>query len=119
MPVTPVTLVTAAESLVSASPVASGVGALSGDGGRAWDDLDHWRYRLGRAGPSRDARQQVVLEWGSSAGGTVDTTGEQVRLALPADLLDCYASRELKRLARDLSLMPKILFPPTDPGTRT
>ena len=109
--VTPVTLVTAAESLAKASPVASGDSAPSGDGGHAWNDLDHWRYRLGRAGPSRDARQQVVLDWGSSAGGTVDTTGEHIELTLPVDLPDSYASRELKRLARDLSLMPKVLFP--------
>ena len=119
MPVTPVTLVTAAESLASPSPVARGDGALSGDGGHAWDDLDHWRYRLGRAGPSRDARQQVVLDWGSSAGGTVDTTGEQISLTLPSNLVDCYALRELKRLARDLSLIPKVLVPSSEPGTQT
>jgi hypothetical protein len=113
-----VTVVTAAESLAKASPVASGDSAPSGDGGHSWNDLDQWRYRLGRAGPSRDARQQVVLDWGSSVGGTVDTTGEQITLTLPADLPDCYASRELKRLARDLSLMPKVLFPPADSLTR-
>jgi predicted P-loop ATPase len=118
MPVTPVTVVTAAESLAKESPVASGDGAFSGDGDHGWDDLDHWRYRLSRAGPSRDARQQVVLDWGSSAGGTVDTTGEHIELTLPVDLPDSYASRELKRLARDLSLMPKVLFPPAYSPTR-
>ena len=111
MPVTPVTLVTGAKTLKISAPVGSGDGAQSGDGGHAWDDLDHWRFRLGRAGASRNARLQTVRDWALRAGGAVDTTGELIRLTLPTDLVDCYALRELKRLARDLGLMPKVVFP--------
>ena len=67
----------------------------------------------GSAGPARAAtlacrRFSIGV---AAAGGAVDTTGEQIRLTLPTDLADCYALRELKRLARDLGLMPKVVFP--------
>ena len=83
----------------------------TGDTLAPWDALDHWRQRLGRAGISRDARTEVVLDWGRAAGGTVEIAGETIRLTLPTDLRDGYTLRELKRLARDLGLMPKVLFP--------
>jgi hypothetical protein len=54
----------------------------------------------------------VVLEWGRAAGGTVSTVNEQIRLSLPGDLPDNYPTRELKRVARDLGLMPRVVFPP-------
>ena len=75
MPVTPVTLVTGTKTLKISSPVGSGDSLESGDSGHAWDDLDHWRFRLGRAGASCNARLQTVLDWGRTAGGAVVTTG--------------------------------------------
>jgi hypothetical protein len=83
----------------------------TGDTHHAWGDLDHWRPRISRAGMNRDDKVAVILDWGRAAGGTVDTTGEAISLTLPSDLPHCYAAAELKRMARGLDLMPKVMFP--------
>lgn len=114
MLVTPVTLVTAAKTLKNLAPVGSGDGRHSGDTtNHAWDDLDHWRFRLGRSAACRDARLETVLDWIRAAGGTVETNCERIRATLPAGLADGYALRELKRLARDLGVIDKVVFPET------
>ena len=100
----PVTLVTPAKTLGKVSPSSSGDSGRTGDTPPRWDVLDHWRQRLGRAGISRDARTEVVLDWVRAAGGDVDIAGETVRLTLPSHLREGYALAELKRLARDLGL---------------
>lgn len=114
MPVTSVTLVTAAKTLRNSAPIVSGDGRHSGDtGDHAWDDLDHWRFRLGSPGAGRDARLQTALDWVRAAGGTIDTAGERIRAALPAGLADGYALCELKRLAPDLGVIDRVVLPET------
>ena len=74
----------------------------------AWADLDHWRHLLARAGKSREARIGVATDWCRAAGGQPADDGVW---RLPPDLKDGYPLRELKRLARELGLMPKVMFP--------
>ena len=113
MLVTPVTLVTAAEiTEISATGRDVVTACTPVTAIMAWDDLDHWRFRLGRAGASRDAR----LQRGSSIGVVSGRRrcrhhGRTDRLTLPTDLTTATRCCELKRLARDLGVMPKVVFP--------
>ena len=101
---TPVTVVTAAETLRIAAPLPTGDGARTGDGRAPWTAFDDWRvlYRQARDGGERAA---IVLAWGEAAGGVVRSSGDDVRLELPGDLPNCLALVELRRLARDVRVL--------------
>ena len=74
-----------------------------------WQALDHWRARQ-RGAVTFEDRVSVAAAWATAAGGTVDTSGDSVRLHLPDHLPNCLSRVELHRLARDLGLMPKVIF---------
>ena len=56
---------------------------------------------------SRSTVGQGISDWCGAAGGQLTDDGVW---HLPADLKDGYLLRELKRLAWELGLMPRVVF---------
>ena len=82
---------------VPGNGVQSGNGAARSGHTPAWDDLDHWRFCLGRAKTWPD-RTAITIAWAKAAGAKVDTTNDNISVTLPGDLKPGLALAELRRL---------------------
>ena len=76
----------------------------------AWSALAYWRRKLAD-GDSLDKGVSVVSDWLRAAGGEPTNDGTW---RLPPDLPNGPALDDLKRQARQLGLMPKVMFPGID-----